>query len=337
MDVPGKGRHKWFSNLLASSEVLKLTYLSTMKGPNPPPATRMPNLDHIKLDEIEMVYEPCEDSWLLCDGIEVDIEDLMSRHPSFGVELGIGSGIVSTFLLMLYNSKINGAQTQGIRHDNSGTKGLCDAKSIEAMSPLRILGIDINPMACRISKQTAEANEVGVFYDSIRCDLFQALEQRMQGNVDVMLFNPPYVPTPSDEIPDKSTSFWAGTSQTDRSTTSFGRNANSSDIDEFRAARDLLPAAWAGGDRGREIIDKVITVVPRILRKPKNESSASSDASNSSSNRGGVAYWILVEENEPKELREIFRQLGLDAKIIATRRAHNELLHVFKIAWKGDL
>jgi methylase of polypeptide subunit release factors len=54
----------------------------------------------------------------------------------------------------------------------------------------------------------------------VRSSLLGGLEDRLRGRVDVLLFNPPYVPTPDEEV----------------------RGCG-------------IEAAWAGGEDGRRVID----------------------------------------------------------------------------------
>ncbi len=142
-----------------------------------------------------------------------------------------------------------------------------------------IVACDINPLACSSTLATARANNVSTI-DVIHADLCSPLLQRLQGAVDVFLFNPPYVPTPDEEV----------------------------------GGHDIS-AAWAGGERGRRVLDRVYPLIPSLLRKD------------------GIAYIVLVEENDPRELIEWARdRMGMhDARLIATKRAKNELLHVLKL------
>lgn len=56
--------------------------------------------------------------------------------------------------------------------------------------------------------------------DAVCCDLLSPIRTSSQGLADIVLFNPPYVPTTSDEL---------------------------------LGAKSMLPAAWAGGFRGRQV------------------------------------------------------------------------------------
>ncbi|WP_456471826.1 HemK2/MTQ2 family protein methyltransferase [Methanocaldococcus sp.] len=87
-------------------------------------------------------------------------------------------------------------------------------------------GIDINPKAIELAKKNAKLNNVNVkFYLS---DLFS----NVKGKFDVILFNPPYLPTEEDDI-----------------------------IDSY------LNYAFDGGRDGRRVLDKFIDEVDKYLNK----------------------------------------------------------------------
>lgn len=65
----------------------------------------------------------------------------------------------------------------------------------------------------------------------VRTDLLLGLHTRLAGCVDLLLFNPPYVVTPDDEVA-------LGTS---------------------------IAAAWAGGWKGRRVIDRLLPRLPDLL------------------------------------------------------------------------
>jgi release factor glutamine methyltransferase len=68
--------------------------------------------------------------------------------------------------------------------------------------------------------------------DIIRTHLVDALLDGLKNNVDVLIFNPPYVPTPEEEV--------GGCG---------------------------IEAAWAGGENGRVVIDKFLPLVNVSFRR----------------------------------------------------------------------
>uniref|UniRef100_A0A673LZZ0 Methyltransferase HEMK2 n=1 Tax=Sinocyclocheilus rhinocerous TaxID=307959 RepID=A0A673LZZ0_9TELE len=113
------------------------------------------------------VYEPADDSFLLMDALEKDAEQLKGSRPSVCLEVGCGSGVVSAFLASVLGP--------------------------EAL----YLCTDVNPAAAQCTLQTARCNHLQL--QPVITDLVQCLLPRLNGKVDVLVFNPPYVVTPSDE------------------------------------------------------------------------------------------------------------------------------------------
>ena len=58
------------------------------------------------------------------------------------------------------------------------------------------IGVDINPRACAVALRTAAQNDRQI--DIVQSDLLTSLK-RVHGKVDILLFNPPYVPTDESE------------------------------------------------------------------------------------------------------------------------------------------
>ncbi|KAH8403252.1 hypothetical protein KR222_008978 [Zaprionus bogoriensis] len=124
-----------------------------------------PHTNHLSAEDYDHVYEPAEDSFLLLDALEADLEFLDALQPRLCLEIGSGSGVIITAL------------AKRLAHS-----ALC-------------LATDINPRACDATRRTAEHN--GARVGSVRCSLADALRQRC---VDVLLFNPPYVVTSDEEL-----------------------------------------------------------------------------------------------------------------------------------------
>lgn len=120
---------------------------------------------------------------------------------SIALEIGCGSGCLLVFVGLL-------------------------AKSLNR--EIVLLGTDINGAACRVALKTAAINQVPC---DIMCDfLCSSLLDRLENKVDLVVFNPPYVPTEKTE-----------------------------------PASDLA-YSWAGGPNGILLIDAVVgRVLPKIL------------------------------------------------------------------------
>jgi len=221
------------------------------------------------------VYEPAEDTFLLLDVIHSQTAALVSMEPRLVVEVGPGAGAVSAFL----------------------------AASLGESTA--VLAIDINPDAVRATLATARDNGVEGRVAAVEGNLLSSLPTlsatTLKGEpaaasavasaldatghkADVIVFNPPYVPTPDEEV-DAS----------------------------------LIARAWAGGLRGRRVIDRFLPELAGSLSKP-----------------GGVAFMIVVRENLPRDIAAAAAGLGLVTVGVASSRAHNERLSVIKFRWPGD-
>ena len=121
-----------------------------------------PDLSHLRTEDYDNVYEPAEDSFLLLDVLELELGSIKKAGPLLCVEIGGGSGIISTALsLQLPNSVF--------------------------------FVTDINPHACKASQSTAKQN--GTKFEVINTRTLDFVQDRLQGNVDVLICNPPYVAT----------------------------------------------------------------------------------------------------------------------------------------------
>lgn len=129
-----------------------------------------PIFDGIDYDK---VYEPSEDSFYLLDCFEDQQTYLLSKYGNrvpLVLEIGTGSGIVTTFMLQ------------------------------HILPQALYLASDINPSACITARNTIRQNcsERANFVDILRMDLASSLRTNI---VDVLVFNPPYVPAEEMPIP----------------------------------------------------------------------------------------------------------------------------------------
>ncbi|XP_041834969.1 methyltransferase N6AMT1 [Melanotaenia boesemani] len=204
-----------------------------------------PVYSHAGRGDFQDVYEPAEDSFLLIDALEKDAETLQQMSPRVCLEVGAGSGVVSAFLA-----------------------------SVVGPSAVYFC-TDVNPAAAQCTAKTASCNNVSL--QPVITDLVECLLPQLSGKVDVLLFNPPYVVTPSEEVGSTG-----------------------------------IEAAWAGGERGREVTDRFLPMVAQLL-----------------SNKG-VFYLITIAENDPEDIIRILGQRGLKGESFLSARAGNERLSVLR-------
>ncbi|XP_061917808.1 methyltransferase N6AMT1 [Entelurus aequoreus] len=200
---------------------------------------------HAARGDFRDVYEPSEDSFLLIDSLEKDAEKLQRMRPCVCVEVGSGSGVVSAFL-----ASVLGPSSVYFCTDVNGTAAQCSAK-------------------------TASCNNVCL--QPVITDLVECFLPRLSGQVDVLLFNPPYVVTSSSEVGSTG-----------------------------------IEAAWAGGRRGREVIDRFLPAVSQLLSSQ------------------GLFYLVTIAENDPEEIIQLLRGYGLHGYLHLSTRAGNERLAVLR-------
>ncbi|PWN52429.1 putative methylase [Violaceomyces palustris] len=165
-----------------------------------------PSLSHLTKEDYRKVYEPAEDTFALLDALEEDAERITSqkvnRAPDSSgkgklcVEIGSGSGCVSAFVSQILGS--------------SDAYYICT---------------DINPEANRCTDLTGKENKVTL--NAIRTSLLESLTGRLENKVDLLLFNPPYVPTEEEE-------------------------------ERMAQAEQSIQGSWAGGNTGTRLVDTII-------------------------------------------------------------------------------
>ncbi|PLB55662.1 hypothetical protein P170DRAFT_399964 [Aspergillus steynii IBT 23096] len=231
---------------------------------------------HVSFDTI---YEPSEDSYLFLDTLSSPSESawLKARFPSppstdptndtsspspLIVEVGTGSGVVLGFVA-------------GNSHEILGRRDVLT------------LGVDVNRNACIATQETVRkaiqdrqsdstSAVKSIHTASITSDLLSALHP---GSIDILLFNPPYVPTEDlPAVPEPSaTENEDGLSRSEK----------------FDRESYYLSLTYAGGKDGMETTDRLIEQIPAAL-----------DAAR------GVAYVLLCAQNRPGEVRERIRGWG---------------------------
>ncbi|KAL8679920.1 MAG: hypothetical protein Q9186_003834 [Xanthomendoza sp. 1 TL-2023] len=245
-----------------------------------------PSTTHVDFD---LVYEPAEDSFLLLDTLSSTAETSFLKQrfspgsrlanndklspPPLVVEVGTGSGIVLAFLT-------------------------AQAHSLFGRSDILTLGVDINKHACKASIQTVEeacqdvlrgTNSYSLL-TSVNGDLTSAIRP---GSVDVLVFNPPYVPTLNvPHLPVVSSI----------STAAYCTNENTNT--NLDADSDLLSLSYAGGADGMEVTNRLLEQLPSALNVDR-----------------GIAYILLCKQNNPEEVAQRIGQWGTEWKVDVVGRS----------------
>ncbi|PKY05877.1 hypothetical protein P168DRAFT_303580 [Aspergillus campestris IBT 28561] len=227
-----------------------------------------PDTAHVSFDT---VYEPSEDSYLFLDTLSSPSESSWLSHrfsPSTStsspliVEVGTGSGVVLGFVA-------------------------ANSQQIFGRRDILALGTDVNRNACAATQETAQrairdrqcttdndndndTSTTSTFLSPIMADLGTPLRQ---GTVDVLLFNPPYVPT--EELPQ------IPSATTDQAMEGMSRS------EKFDHESYLLSLTYAGGKDGMETTDRLLDAIPGLLHPGR-----------------GVAYVLLCRQNRPDEVRD---------------------------------
>ncbi|KAI9788811.1 MAG: S-adenosylmethionine-dependent methyltransferase [Piccolia ochrophora] len=260
-----------------------------------------PSTSHVSF---ATVYEPAEDSFLLLDTLSSASEtaflsarlssppSALARLSPLVLEVGTGSGVIISFLT-------------------------ANAATIFGRDDVLALGVDANVVACQATQETATraVNEVegrtseldlrtksprradaGRFLDCIVADLSGPIPA---GAVDVLIFNPPYVPTP--ELPAVPTPDLA--------------HGGSFDEESY-----LLSLSYAGGADGMETTSRLLEQLPVLLNQDR-----------------GVAYVLLCASNRPEKVKEMITAWGGGWKVETVgssgAKAGWERLQVVRI-WK---
>ena len=214
-----------------------------------------PSTTHVNYDR---VYEPAEDSYLVLDTLSSDtaLSFLRARFPPntpspLALEVGTGSGVVLAFLA-------------------------AHSIHIFGRSDVATIGVDVNEFAARATTETVVNAIAGVkeaksspgsFTDCVVGNLTTAIKP---ASVDVLIFNPPYVPTESvPSIPVNTAGAASGES--------FARDSH------------LLSLSTDGGVDGMEITNQLLTQLPEILTER------------------GIAYILLCAGNKPEEVMRTIR------------------------------
>ncbi|XP_953216.1 methylase-like protein, putative [Theileria annulata] len=130
------------------------------------------------------VYIPSEDTFFFVDVISKDFKNILKSKPILILEIGSGSGYISTYILNLF--KYNNAQEHNIP--------LC-------------ISTDINKIGTLSTSMMIKSNKLESFSECVCMDLFNNLRPV---EFDFIFFNPPYVVGTDDDTSDMIDKAWNG-------------------------------------------------------------------------------------------------------------------------------
>ena len=245
-----------------------------------------PDTSHVPY---ERVYEPAEDSFLLLDTLSAESEKqfLQQRFANAApliLEIGTGSGVVLAF--------IN-----------------AHAKTILGSRWALTAGVDLNAYACEATAETiqrAQQDNPETHATHLGSCLGDLASPWRSNVVDVLIFNPPYVPTP--EMPSKPANFLDDTRSDGKPT--------------FENDSYLLSLSYAGGRDGMETTDRLMASIPNILSP------------------AGCAYILLCQQNNPDDIKQRVLNFGPEWKALTVgssgKTAGWEKLQVVRIWRDGE-
>ena len=214
-----------------------------------------PSTSHVNYGQI---YEPAEDSYLLLDTLSSTTETAFLRtrlaadSPSpLVLEVGTGSGVVLAFVTA-HTDRIIGR------------------------SDVATIGVDVNAYACVATRQTVRLAvkeaastqaSTALFLDAVAGDLASVVKP---ASVDVLIFNPPYVPT--ETLPHMLDEKREGATN-----------------DSFTRDSHLLSLSTDGGVDGMETTNRMLDQLPGVLSER------------------GIAYILLCAVNRPGDVMSRIR------------------------------
>jgi len=239
------------------------------------------------------------------------------------VEIGVGSGYVLCSHAMRFCEEMKERQQKQQKDEKTKKKYRRRLKR----RTWRFIGVDVNEKAVEHAKETMRRHGLRVVGDDeeeeekedfedddsssrysieiFRGDMLEddrfyrrrinekqkteeEEEERKKKPIDVLLFNPPYVVTPSEEIYDPST--------------------------KSSSLSSSLTAAWAGGLRGREVVDRILYDIKSWLRP-----------------NGGTFLVVAYAQNDIEEMMSILsNQDGMRVERAKWTKADEESLVVLK-------
>lgn len=241
-----------------------------------------PSTSHVRFDTI---YEPAEDSYLFLDTLSSSTETTWlsnrfndstsptnSPQPAV-LEVGTGSGVVLAFVAANAGFIFGRSDILTLGTDANSNACLATQRTVNVALDEDLQAIDRD---CNENETIPSSPAPGPLpLDVMTADLCAPLRA---GIVDVLIFNPPYVPT--QDLPHLPSPL-----NTEQSKTG--------GLSKFEMESYLLSLSYAGGESGMETTNRLLESVPHVLNTER-----------------GVAYVLLCAQNKPDEVMARIRSWG---------------------------
>ncbi|KAI9039806.1 S-adenosylmethionine-dependent methyltransferase [Aspergillus affinis] len=254
-----------------------------------------PCTSHVSFDTI---YEPSEDSYLFLDTLSSTSESTWlkerfnaptsSSDPSISpstsspspliIEVGSGSGVVLGFVAGNSYEILGRRDILTLGIDVNRNACLATKETVQKATQERQTDPIPNPTSDSDSGSGSGSKTKTIYTSSITSDLLSSIRP---SSIDIILFNPPYVPT--EDLPRIPTA-----NEQDRATEEKLSRSELFDRESY-----FLSLTYAGGKDGMETTDRLIEQIPDVLEPVR-----------------GVAYVLLCKQNRPGEVRERIRAWG---------------------------
>ncbi|XP_040477010.1 methyltransferase N6AMT1 isoform X5 [Ursus maritimus] len=165
------------------------------------PSFRTPLHGHVGRGAFSNVYEPAEDTFLLLDALEAAAAELTGCEEGEGLRgRGLGRpGEAAAKGEPRKGGMLSAPRGVEICLEVGSGSGVVSAFLASMIGPQALyMCTDINPEAAACTLETAHCNKVHI--QPVITDLVKGLLPRLKEKVDLLVFNPPYVVTPPEEL-----------------------------------------------------------------------------------------------------------------------------------------
>jgi release factor glutamine methyltransferase len=258
----------------------------------------VPSLDHLTYRDYESVYEPSDDTYLLMDALQYELQHIVvcyhhhhthththTHTPAICLEIGCGTGVVSAFVRQYWMTHMCRSSSHTHTPHPSVTHPPCDAAATTTLTAdtaatltsgpsLLSYVTDINPIALRVTQRTFQqlpssppSPLLPLLPPTTRCQSRHPHGQ--QHHVECIQCD---LATPLLRQLQHQVDFMIFNPPyvpTANEEIGVGRSSSSSTSSNTSSSSDdVLRASYAGGTNGRMVMDRALPQIVQLLRRP---------------------------------------------------------------------